>query len=161
MRSLAVFITLAVAVGCAHTEPVSAPTQAINACRAIVEASAIARDRGDGEGYGALFTRGSEFVMGDESARGPSAIAAMMKKRARGTVTRHLLSTATFNRVSDDRITGVSYVIVFSALEKDEEGPLPLNGVRAVIEYHDTFVLVDDYWRLLRREVKPVFLPDA
>ena len=156
-------MVLALAVGphCAHSHVAMPESGAEAACRALVEAYAMARDQVDVGAYAALFARGAEFVMEDTQVRGPTAIAAQMQQRARGTVTRHLMSTAHFHQEGPEKVTGLSYFIVYAepvAEDAPSTGPIKTPGERAVVEYHDEFVLVDGTWKFLRREVKPIFV---
>ncbi len=142
----------------AKAETRERPEDVIEACRALVQAYAVTRDRVDSAAYGTLFADDAEFVFGENRVRGPAAIVALMQERARNTVTRHLMTTAHIRPVDAEHAEGISYFVVFSEqpLPKNDR-PIPSGGPRAVIEYHDKFVRVGKAWKIQRREVKLVF----
>ena len=136
------------------------PTAALAACRALVETYAVVRDRVDVDAFAALFTEDAEFVFGENAVRGPAAIAALMQERAKGAITRHLMTTGQFELIDEKQATGLSYFVVFSESSKNLKSlPIPSTGPRAVIEYHDRFARRDGRWKIARREVKLVFVP--
>lgn len=132
------------------------------ACRNLVSAYAVARDRLDTEAYVALFAEKAEFVFGKNRVVGPAAIGALMQERAKGALTRHLMTTSHIERIDDRHARGISYFMVFSEPAKNAQPlPMPSTGPQAVAEYHDRFVKIDDRWLFERREVKLVFVPAA
>ena len=131
---------------------------ALAACERLVQAYAVARDRVDVDAVASLFTADAEFVFQKARVTGLAAIAAMMQERAKGTITRHLMTTTDMKKVDDDTVEGISYFIVFSEPET-KDLPMASDGPRAVIEYHDRFQRTDGEWKIERREVKLVFVP--
>ena len=95
---------------------------------------------------------GQDFV-------GREAIRARLQGAEQGPVFRHMMSTIRIFVESDARATGVSYVTVYSA--PPGALPRPLDNPLGVGEYHDTFVLTPQGWKIQRRDFVPVFMPEA
>ena len=130
----------------------------VEACRALITAYAVTRDQVDSDAFGALFADDAEFVFGKNHVKGPAAIVALMQERAKGTTTRHLMTTAHIKSIDADHAEGVSYFVVFSEPPMKKGGqPIPSEGPRAIIEYHDKFVRKAGVWKFARREVKLVY----
>ncbi|MEM7674681.1 MAG: nuclear transport factor 2 family protein [Myxococcota bacterium] len=130
------------------------------ACRNLISAYAVARDRLDTEAYVALFAEKAEFVFGKNRVVGPAAIGALMQERAKGALTRHHMTTSHIEQLDAHHARGISYFMVFSEPAKNAQPlPMPSSGPQAVAEYHDRFVKVDGQWLFERREVKLVFVP--
>ena len=145
-------------LGCATPSAHRGPSAAVTACRALVEAYAVHRDRVDSEAYGALFTDDAAFVFGPNRVQGRAAIVALMEQRARGTVSRHLMSTTHIEAVDDGEARGVSYFMVFSEPSSTPATlPVASSGPRAVIEYQDRFTRTPRGWRIAHREVRLIF----
>ena len=161
-RALIALAVLAGTTACAH-RPVAAPaSEAEAACRALVETYAMARDRVDVATVAALFARGAELTFGDNTVRGPSAIAAQMQKRAEGTITRHLMTTSSFKQDGPDQVDGLSYFLVFEEPASNApDRPIITRGARAVVEYRDVCTRIDDAWKITNRQVRPIFVRPA
>ncbi len=133
--------------------------EVITACRALVEAYAVHRDRIDSDAFGALFAADAEFVFADNQVEGRAAIIALMQERARGSLTRHLMTTVHIERTGEREAKGLSYFLVYSEpRRKDGTGPLPARSPQAVAEYEDRFVHTEEGWKIQRREVHLSFV---
>lgn len=129
-------------------------------CHALVTDYAYYRDRYDADAYADLFAQDAVLsVLGNEYV-GRAAIKRRLVEDAEKPVTHHHMTTIKLMPGDEKTAYGVSYVVVYS---EPAAGDLPVTtkGFLAAGEYHDTFVLTDDGWKIGRRQFRPVLVPPA
>ncbi|MEM5517201.1 nuclear transport factor 2 family protein [Henriciella sp. AS95] len=115
-------------------------------------------DQGRAEDVATLFSDDGSFSRAGQVLDGPDQLRAFLEKRPPERVTRHVCTNIDVNLVSPNEATGVTYFLLFEGSRAaDSEGPLPLMSPAALGEYHDTFVLTPQGWRIKERSAQAVF----
>ncbi|WP_169711697.1 nuclear transport factor 2 family protein [Henriciella litoralis] len=115
-------------------------------------------DQGRAEDVANLFSDDGSFSRAGQVLDGPDQLRAFLEKRPSARVTRHICTNIEVNVVGPTEATGVTYFLLFDgSREADSEGPLPLMSPAALGEYHDTFVLTPEGWRIKERSARAVF----
>lgn len=127
--------------------PAAAENSMEDACKALIMDYAIHRDHKNVDDYAALFTDDAKLsVLGDVRI-GRAAIRERLAQASGTTV--HLMSTIRITRKSADTASGISYATIYTAPPGD--GPHAVPGFAGIGEYHDTFQLTADGWRISER----------
>jgi ketosteroid isomerase-like protein len=128
-------------------------------CEQLSYDYAKAWDHNDAEGFADLFTADALLVLpGNRRMQGREAILQGQHDRDSAFEMRHLITNVYVDMESDDQGSGITYVLVFGeSRPEDAQGPLATQGIRAVAEYHDQFVIEDGVCRFFERLTVPVF----
>ncbi len=127
------------------------------ACRQLVLDYAIHRDRAAAGPFAALFTKDATLSVLGETFRTRAAIRARIEDNKNPPLIRHMMSTIRITAETATRATGISYVTVYTR-EPTVDMPAAVKGFASIGEYHDTFVLTDEGWRIAVREFKPIMV---
>lgn len=132
------------------------------ACAHIVVRSLRAFDEQDWTAYAEWFTVDGTFIRANEPAQpliGRAAIREALAARPASRLTRHLCTNLDIEPLAADRARGLCYVLLYAgrAEESARGAGRPAVGGQKVGEYHDTFVLTPEGWRIGRREGRLVF----
>lgn len=135
------------------------------ACRDLVMRAGAFADANDPDSLAALFLPDGELVRpASQPLRGRAAIAASYRARSADRITRHLVTNTLVSLQSPTRARATSLVLLWSGSVADVPGPYgrPARGRQVVGEFDDLFTLVDEGWRIARREARFVlFKEDA
>lgn len=135
---------------------------AIIACTNTANSYAYSRDRLDFATYGSLFTENAKFIMpgkdGKTTLNGRDAIVNAAKQRGGNTETRHVSQVVDMQKMDDNTLRGVSYLVFYGVPKADfSDGQASISGPRLVAEYHDEFTIENGMCKFTSREVKIVF----
>ncbi len=162
-NSLVILMMLAMGTACMNvmqTTNKNALAGVEAACTVVANSYPYYRDQLDYRAYGDLFTEDAVFDLTDYSAKvgkifGRDAIVAALEARGPTVRTRHLNQVVHMNAIDMNRVSGVSYLILFSA-GAGNSNPTP--AVPAVVaEYHDKFKVEDGVCRIAERTLRIVF----
>lgn len=157
---LAITLCLVLA-SCTNT---AGPTDAYQACEALVLDYAYYRDREDlqtaAEGVAGLFTEDATLTVNGQSFQGRAAIFERIAGQSNAPLTAHMMSTIRIFPESGQRATGVSYATVY-VVPKQGDTPVTADGFTAVGEYHDEFVRTPAGWRIAKRNFITRIAPTA
>jgi len=130
------------------------------ACERLLADYVIYRDHLDADGFANTFSEDGELVLGSGAFRGRAAIRGNITSRPRPGVAHMLLMTTVKITVLDEtRATGISYAIVLNGDRPVNKGdrPIPMKGITSAVEYHTSFSLTDEGWKISRLELKSIF----
>jgi len=122
-------------------------------CANLVTDYAYFRDRFDAVEFSNIFTEDASLSVGSQTWEGRDNIRARIEGLDKSGTIRHLMSTIRIEPIDDLHATGVSYATIYTSTA----GSNSTEGFAIIGEYHDSFVLTDDGWRISSRELKPVF----
>lgn len=133
-------------------------------CEKLQVRYALTADRGDAEGFTALFAPDASIVIPEYPPfTGHAAIHASLVGLARlGVTMRHVIVNQHVDATAPEAAEGICYLIVF-----DDPGAADANGHWAVRppstigEYRDRFVRTAEGWRFAERRLTRVFKPRA
>ena len=120
-------------------------------CEETSKAYVVARDNGDVDAYGDLFTEDAVFLIGGNQQKGRKAIKAAMAARAGSQFTRHIVTSPFVVESTDGKLTGSSYVTVYASSRKDSGQPLDSPTPWAIGQYLDEYVVADGRCLFKRR----------
>jgi hypothetical protein len=135
-----------------------ADTSIERACERLVLDFAYYSDRQENEALAALFTRnGTMQRPAGDVLIGRAAILQSYESRGAGRMTRHICTNIRITVESEDRATGLTYAIVYSA--NATRPPEAHFGIKAdprqlVGEFEDEFVRTDEGWRFAARRAR-------
>ncbi len=130
----------------------------IQECISLNHQYAMARDLGDTNAYGQLFSDDAEFVMEGESFRGKTEILNRLSGGESENFARLLISTINISDNYDGTASGVVYFTMFQTpVENSIEFPISSYNIY-MGEYHDTYRQTEQGCQILRRETKPLFM---
>lgn len=130
------------------------------ACERIITRMAHYMDHGQYEALSRLFTEDGEFNRRGMSSRGRKEIFDSVSLRPVNVITRHFCSAPCFETVTDSEATAVTYVVMYQS-DRNENGPAKLAAPAVIAEYYDTFRRSSEGWRLAKRTIKPIMLPES
>ena len=133
--------------------PSSQASDVYRDCINLVTDYAYYRDRFDAIGFSNLFTEDASLKVGNGTWEGRSNIRARIEGLDSSGSIRHLMSTIRIQPVDALNATGVSYATIYTAAA----GSNSTEGFAIIGEYHDSFVLTDDGWKISNRELRSVF----
>ncbi|HUC50464.1 MAG TPA: nuclear transport factor 2 family protein [Xanthobacteraceae bacterium] len=87
--------------------------------------------------------------------RGKSALAAWLKSRPDDVVTRHICSNFDIVQTGPTAAEGRTYFTFYKAAATADVGEI--DGPAAVGEYHDSFILTAQGWKILKRKIIVIF----
>lgn len=122
-------------------------------CFNLVTDYAYHRDRYDATAFSNLFTEDASLKVGNGSWEGRNNIRARIEGLDKSGTIRHLMSTIRIEPIDELHASGVSYATIYTA----SAGSNSTEGFAIIGEYHDSFTLTDDGWRISKRELKSVF----
>lgn len=128
-----------------------------HACSKLVLQTAAFADAGQAARLAALFTTDGLLVRPSAAPlEGRQAIEASYAERSSNRITRHLITNTLVDVESASRAQAVSSVLLWSASADDEPDRLgrQARGPQVVGEFHDTFALTDEGWRITRRDAR-------
>jgi hypothetical protein len=128
-----------------------------HACGKLVVQAAAFSDAGQAARLAALFTTDGLLVRPSAApVEGRQAIEASYAERPVNRITRHLVTNTLVNVESASCAQAVSSVLLWSASADDEPDRLGRQapGPQVVGEFHDTFALTDEGWRIARRDAR-------
>lgn len=131
-----------------------------HACTRLQARYCLLADRGDADGFTALFTEDAAITVPEAPAfSGHAAIHASLKMLASlGVTMRHLMTNSVIDAESPERASGVCYLTVFNSAEAPDAGGSRPSAVPSTVgEYHDTFRRTADGWRISSRRLVRVF----
>jgi hypothetical protein len=135
--------------------------QLIDACTSINHDYALARDHADREAYADLFTSDAEFIMQGETFAGIERILERIGPGNSQRFARLLVTTVDISPIDTTTATGITYFIMYMAMESGEPG-LPITSFQTFMgEYHDEYKLTADGCKFTRRETKPLFIGET
>lgn len=115
-------------------------------------------DRGLSEDVASLFSKDGSFSRAGQVLDGPDQLRAFLEKRPPERVTRHVCTNIEVNVVNASEAAGITYFLLFDGNRPAaSDDPLPLMSPATLGEYHDTFVLTPDGWRIRERRAVAVF----
>jgi len=122
-------------------------------CSNLVTDYAYYRDRFDALEFSNLFTQDASLRVGNQTWEGRDNIRARIEGLDKSGSIRHLMSTIRIEPIDELHASGVSYATIYTA----SAGSSSTEGFAVIGEYHDSFVLTDDGWKISKRELKSVF----
>jgi len=122
-------------------------------CSNLVTDYAYFRDKFDAVGFSNLFTQDASLSVGNQTWEGRDDIRARIEGLDKSGSIRHLMSTIRIEPIDELHASGVSYATIYTA----SAGSNSTEGFAVIGEYHDSFVLTDDGWKISKRELKSVF----
>lgn len=131
-----------------------------HACTKLQSRYCLAADRGDVEGFVALFMPDASITIPEAPAfTGHEAIRASIQALAGlGVTMRHLMTNSVIEVEDAETASGACYLVVFNSAEPaDAGGCRPSDAPSTVGEYHDTFRKTDAGWRFSSRRLTRVF----
>lgn len=131
-----------------------------HACSRLQARYCILADRGDVEGFTALFTPDASITVPDApSFCGQAAIGASMRMLASlGVTMRHLMTNSVVEVTGPDSAVGVCYLTVFNSAEPPDAGGCRPSDIPSTVgEYADEFRRTQGGWRFSSRTLKRVF----
>lgn len=135
-------------------------SDARNAIRRLMNEYCYSVDRGDLDGFAALFENGTLEIVGDPGGpmHGRQAVRAMLDNVTLYdgiTHTKHVMSNVQIEVDESGRsATAQCYITLFQALPD-----FPLQAI-FIGHYRDTFERVDDKWRFSSRSISPDLIGD-
>ncbi len=144
------FLALALSIGLV---PASYAGDVYRDCINLVTDYAYYRDRFDAVGFSSLFTEDASLTVVGQTWVGRDQIRSRIEGLDNSGKIRHLMSTIRIEPIDERHASGVSYATIYSA----PAGSNSVEGFAIMGEYHDSFVLTDDGWRISKRELKSVF----
>lgn len=144
------FLILSLAFGLV---PVTYASDVYRDCINLVTDYAYHRDRFDAIEFSNLFTEDASLSVGNQTWKGRDNIRARIEGLDKSGSIRHLMSTIRIEPIDELHATGVSYATIYTA----SAGSNSTEGFAVIGEYHDSFVLTDDGWKISNRELKSVF----
>ena len=163
MRSTLATVALSMLLLAMASRSVAEPgaeSSIVIACERLLADYAIYRDHLDADGFANTFSEDGELVLGSGTFRGRAAIRGNITSRPRPGVAHMLLMTTVKITVLDEtRATGISYAIVLNGDRPVNKGdrPIPMKGITSAVEYHTSFSLTDEGWKISRLELKSIF----
>lgn len=133
--------------------------QCILACTQLMAKSLYCADAHDDAGFLALFSEDAVLELRGKSIEGKTEIEKFLIARSRERVTRHFFSTPAIASDDEGYAKGVLYFLLHEAKKGEDEGQgvYPMRMPSAVGEYHDTFTMTQDGWRIASRRIVSVF----
>jgi len=130
------------------------------ACTEVMGRYALAVNRGDVDGFVALFTPDGEWNRpGGHSMRGHDEIRAYIEfalPDPSERTLRHVNGAAVIDVVDPDTASSWSQTTVYDT-PRGGPLPVPLSGPDMVVEYRDSLVRRDGQWHIARRDTTVVF----
>ena len=145
-------LTLALAL-CIGFIPASQASDVYRDCINLVTEYAYYRDRFDAVGFSELFTDDASLSVGNQTWTGRDQIRARIEGLDSSAKIRHLMSTIRIEPIDELHATGVSYATIYTG----SAGSNSVEGFAVIGEYHDSFVLTENGWRISSRELKSIF----
>lgn len=133
--------------------PASYAADVYRDCINLVTDYAYHRDRFDATEFSNLFTEEASLSVGGQTWEGRSNIRARIEGLDKSGSIRHLMSTIRIEPIDELHASGVSYATIYTAAA----GSNSTEGFAIIGEYHDSFTLTDDGWKISNRELKSVF----
>ncbi|NWG45981.1 MAG: nuclear transport factor 2 family protein [Alphaproteobacteria bacterium] len=127
------------------------------ACETLVLTYASAWDHGDADAFANLFAPDGTLTFA-RPIEGREAIRKTMEAGSARSTFRHVMSNIQITLEDADTARGVSYAIVLTGPRPEGEatGPVALEGLGTVGEYHDVFVRTDEGWKIAARRFVPI-----
>jgi hypothetical protein len=131
-------------------------------CEKLQVAYALAADRGDADGFTALFAPDASILIPEYAPFvGHAAIhASLVALASSGVTMRHVITNQHVTATGPDRAEGGCYLLVFNNPDPpDASGVCDVRPPGTVGEYADQFVRTDAGWRFRERRLTRVFRP--
>lgn len=117
-------------------------------------------DRGDVEGFVALFTKDALYTNGPRVLRGEEQIRQFYVDRTRGgqRISRHFTQGLRIEFTGESSARGLSAAFTFSA-----SGSPPIDSTipALVADFEDVYVFDGERWRFAERHIRPLFRASA
>jgi hypothetical protein len=157
-RGLSLFATIAVfsLPACTGVETPD-DQQLVAACTRINHDYALARDHANKEEYAKLFTDDAEFVMQGETFTGNGQIVDRLNGDNSRNFARLLITTVDISPINATTATGVTYFVMYMAIDAANPTPPITKFMVFMGEYHDNYTLTTDGCKFSRRETRPLF----
>lgn len=127
-------------------------------CSRLALAFGLHVDMGEPERCAALFAETGTFERAGTVLRGRAAIVQALRGRAPGLRTRHHCLAPFIEVLDCENARGITYYTTYRHEAPDAiEGAAPLTGPDVIGEFHDTFVMTKDGWRIASRRSVPAF----
>ena len=104
-----------------------------------------------------LFAPDGVFERPGLTADGPQAIREFLLSRPEGVKTRHVCAPPFFDHVDAGCARSITYVTIFHGPGADDEA-ISVAGPAGVVEFHDSFRLTPDGWRIAHHESRIAIL---
>lgn len=133
--------------------------QCIVACTQLMAKSLYCADHHDDAGFLGLLSDDVVIELRGTKLEAKAGVQQYLTSRPKERVTRHVFSPPGIEMTSENTAKGVLYFVLYEAQKGDDEGQgfYPMTAPVAVGEYHDTFTLTADGWRIASRKIVPVF----
>jgi opacity protein-like surface antigen len=133
--------------------PASYAADVYRECTNLVTDYAYFRDRFDAAEFSDLFTEDASLSVGSQTWVGRDNIRGRIEGLDKSGSIRHLMSTIRIEPIDELHASGVSYATIYTSAA----GSNSTEGFAVIGEYHDSFLLTDDGWKISKRELKSVF----
>ena len=133
------------------------PKSLVAACTQINHDYALARDHADKGAYAKLFTSDAKFLMQGEIFTGNEEIVDRLNGDNSRNFARLLITTVDISPVDATTATGVTYFIMYMAIDATNPRPPITKFMEFMGEYHDEYKMTADGCKFSRRESKPLF----
>lgn len=126
-------------------------------CEALVIGFAHHIDHREFEEAIAVFTENAVFERPDATFNGHADMREFWSQRPPEHVTRHLCCPPFFTEVGENSAKTITQVTLYNA--QKSESPVPtISSPTAVIEFHDSFELTAQGWRIAHRRGVPIMI---
>lgn len=129
----------------------------VDACTGINHDYALARDHADKAAYAELFTSDAEFVMQGETFTGNEQIVDRLNGDNSRNFARLLITTVDISPIDATTATGITYFVMYMAIDNANPTPPITKYMEFMGEYHDEYKLTVDGCQFSRRETIPLF----
>ena len=128
-------------------------------CRNLVLRSALYLDTHNHAWFAELFTADGLWDRVAQPLTGPGEILPFLESRTSTTLVRHVITNLLVNVESEVAATSIAYVLNFQTFADGAvpETPAPMVSPGLIAEWHDSFALTDDGWRISRRHTDAIF----
>jgi uncharacterized protein (TIGR02246 family) len=117
-------------------------------------------DRGDADGFAALFTRDALYTNGDRVSKGRDAVREFYIGRTAGgeRTSRHFATGLIITFDGQDWASGISVCATYSALGRPEiRSTIPA----VIADFEDRYERVEGCWLIAVRHIRPIFRAPA
>jgi hypothetical protein len=125
-----------------------------SACKDLMTRYCVSLDTRDADGFVACFSDDGVWELVNDAARkmeGSSQIRASFDARQKSFANVHLLQNALVTVISPTEAEGYCIALIIDG--PMGEMPVPLRGIELICEYRDTYRLLPEGWRIVRRSM--------
>ena len=130
-------------------------------CSNLVLRSALYLDTHNHAWFAGLFTEDGLWDRVDQPLTGPGENLPFLEARTSTTLVRHVITNLLVNVESEVAATAIAYVLNFQTsgdtIGAVPETPAPMVSPGLIAEWHDSFALTNDGWRISRRHTDAIF----